>query len=30
VPHELVAAHLNIDIEVLKKMAQSKTPVTPV
>lgn len=30
VPHELVAAHLNIDVEVLKKMAQSKTPVTPV
>ncbi len=30
VPHELAAAHLNIDVEVLKKMTQSKTPVTPV
>ncbi len=30
VPHELVAAHLNIDVETLQKMVQSKTPVLPV
>lgn len=27
IPHELVAAHLNIDVDVLKKMAQNKTPI---
>ncbi len=30
VPHELVAAHLNIDVATLRKMAQAKTPVVPV
>ncbi len=30
VPHELVSAHLNIDVETLRKMAQSKTSVVPV
>jgi oxalate decarboxylase len=30
VPHELVSAHLNIDVATLRKMAQSKTPVVPV
>jgi oxalate decarboxylase len=30
VPHELVAAHLNIDIRTLQKMVQTKTPVVPV
>jgi oxalate decarboxylase len=29
VPHELVAAHLNIDVATLKKMTQTKTPVLP-
>lgn len=29
VPHELVAAHLNIDMSTLAKMAQAKTPVVP-
>jgi oxalate decarboxylase len=30
VPHELAAAHLNIDVAVLKALTQAKTPVTPV
>ena len=30
VPHELVSAHLNIDVATLRKMAQAKTPVVPV
>lgn len=30
VPHELVAAHLNIDLSTLQKMAQTKTPVVPI
>jgi oxalate decarboxylase len=30
VPHELVAAHLNIDVPTLRKMAQTKTPVRPI
>ena len=29
VPHELVAAHLNIDVATLRKMTTLKTPVTP-
>jgi oxalate decarboxylase len=29
VPHELVAAHLNIDVPTLRKMAQTKTPIVP-
>jgi len=29
VPHELVAAHLNIDVATLRKMTTVKTPVTP-
>ena len=29
VPHELVAAHLNIDVATLQKMPQSKTRVVP-
>ncbi len=29
VPHELVAAHLNIDVATLRKMTTAKTPVTP-
>jgi oxalate decarboxylase len=29
VPHELVAAHLNIDVQALQRMAQTKTPVVP-
>lgn len=28
-PHELVAAHLNVDLDTLKKLAQSKSPVVP-
>jgi len=28
-PHELVAAHLNIDVDTLKKISQQKTPVVP-
>jgi len=30
VPHELVSAHLNIPVETLRKLAQSKAPVMPV
>lgn len=30
VPHELVAAHLNIDVPTLQKLAQTKTPVVPI
>ncbi|HTV32521.1 MAG TPA: cupin domain-containing protein [Methylocella sp.] len=30
VPHELVAAHLNIDLATLRKMTQKKTPVVPI
>jgi oxalate decarboxylase len=30
VPHELVAAHLNIDLATLQKFAQTKTPVVPI
>ncbi|WP_026606141.1 cupin domain-containing protein [Methylocapsa acidiphila] len=30
VPHELVAAHLNIDVATLRQMAQTKTPVVPI
>jgi len=30
VPHELVAAHLNIDVPTLQRLAQSKTPVVPI
>ncbi|RUO99373.1 cupin domain-containing protein [Hyphomicrobium sp.] len=29
VPHELVAAHLNVDLATLQKLAQNKTPVVP-
>jgi oxalate decarboxylase len=29
VPHELVAAHLNIDVATLQNLTQSKTPVVP-
>ena len=28
-PHELVAAHLNMDVDMLRKMSQRKTPVLP-
>ena len=28
-PHELVAAHLNMDVDALKRLSQRKTPVTP-
>jgi oxalate decarboxylase len=30
VPHELVAAHLNIDVQTLRKMTQTKTPIVPI
>lgn len=30
VPHELVAAHLNIEVSTLRTMVQTKTPVVPI
>jgi len=28
-PHELVAAHLNMDVDTLRRISQQKTPVVP-